>query len=241
MEKFVKEIYDLRPWYHDFKLLGIKTNFPPQKKYLFWGPKIRQTRTQMDQQQRKESVISKYIEAVLEDIQNKPDFSILDLFCADGYYGFYTQSHSPGSKLVGVDISEDDIKRCNTISSYLNLGQASFINDDVSHFVENCDSFDLVLCIGGLYHISDPKTLIQSLRKITKQYLIVQSAITIEHDDPYYYETPNPWFGTWGTLFTNSQLLGWLKEAGFKIIESTINKREDPNPQFIGASYVLLK
>ncbi len=241
MEKFIKEIYDLRPWYHDFKFLGIKTNFPPKKKYYFFGPETRQIRKHVDQQKRKESAISPFIKKSLDYIPNKSNLSVLDLFCSDGYYGFLTQKFCPDARLVGIDSNKDDIDRCRKMANFINLGPTSFIEDDVYHYVENCDSFDLILCTGGLYHIPDPLRLLKGLRKITKQYLVIQSAITVEHDDPDYFETPNPWFKTWGSLFTNTRLFSWVKESGFNILENCVNRREEPNPRYIGASNFLLK
>ena len=241
MKKFIKEIYDLRPWYHDFKALGIQTDFPPKKKFWIFGSKIRQTRTNMDQQKRKESVISPYIEMALDNIHDKSNISVLELFCSDGYYGFLTQKLCPGSTLVGVDINQEDINRCKLMSNYINHGPSTFIKDDVYHFVENADSFDLVLCFGGLYHITDPKRLLKGLRKITKQYLVVQSAITVKHDDPDYFESPNPWFRTWGALFTNKRLLRWAEEVGLAVLETQNDRKKKPNPSHVGASYALLK
>lgn len=158
-----------------------------------------------------------------------------------GYYGFLAQKFREGTRLVGVDRDKEDIERCKTMAHHLKSGPATFFEDDVYHFVENSDKFDLILCAGGLYHLPDPRRLLEGLRKITKQYLVVQSAITVEHDDPDYFERPNPWFKTWGSLFTNRRLLRWLDEAGFEVVESAVNSREHPNPDYVGACYALVK
>lgn len=244
MIRNIKEIYQLRPWYHDFKELGIKTNFPSKRKYLFWGPEIRQTRENMDQQVRKESVISKYIKMALKEIHIEKDsetVSILDLFCADGYYGFLAQRESLDSSLTGVDINEKDIFRCKVMSSYLKFGPTKFVHDDVLSYVMRSERHDLILCTGGLYHISDPEKLLRELRKITGKFLIVQSAITVQHNAPDYFESPNPWFGSWGTLFTHARLMAWIKNADFEILDSWVDSRSEPNPLFVGSSYAILR
>ena len=241
MEKFIKEIYDLRPWYHDFKKLGVSTNFHPKKKFFFFGPQVPQIRRSVHQQPRKESVIEPYIKNALEKIEEKSNLRILDLFCADGYYGFLTQKLCPNASLVGVDLNEEDLHRCKVIASHLKLGEAKFVKDDVYHFIENSEPFDLVLCFGGLYHIPNPKQLLEGLKLIIKHYLVVQTAITVEHDDPDYFEVPNPDFKTWGCWFTHSRFIRWVEEVGYEILESTWNKRNEPNPRYIGASFCLLK
>lgn len=240
-ERYIKEIYDLRPWYHNFDTFGVQTDFPPKKNFGFFGKKIRQTRRSMDQQPRKESVIAPYIQKVLDSIPNKNDLSVLDLFCSDGYYGFLVQKFCLGAKLTGVDKNMNDISRCKTMSCHLNLGPTNFVYDDVYHYAEMANQFDIVLCIGGLYHLSNPKRLLELLKRITGKYLIVQSAITVEHDNPDYFETPNPWFKTWGSLFTNTKLLQLINEVGFNIEVSAINRREPPNPKHIGAAYMILR
>jgi 2-polyprenyl-3-methyl-5-hydroxy-6-metoxy-1,4-benzoquinol methylase len=241
MEKFIQEIYEHRPWYHDFKALGIQTNFSPEKMDGIPDAQVRQTRKNMDQQARKESIIAPYIQMALDRIGDTSNISILDLFCADGYYGFLTQKLAPGSTLTGVDINGKDIKLCKIMASHLDLGPSTFVEDDVYHYVENSGEVDLALCTGGLYHIPDPRRLLDGLRKITEQYLIIQSAITVAHDDPDYYETPNPWFNGWGSLFTNARLLRWIDETGFNIIDSATNARAEPNPRKVGACYALVK
>ncbi len=240
MMKKIKEIYDFRPWYHDFGALGVQTNFHPEKRFGLIGKKVPQNCRSMKQQPRKESAITPYIHKVLDCVSSKDSLSILDLFCSDGYYGFFAQKHCKTAMLTGVDKNKKDIDRCRIISHHLNFGQTTFVCDDVYNYVETAKQFDVILCFGGLYHLSEPWRLLKSLRKITGQYLIVQSAITVEHDNPEYFETPNPWFRTWGSLFTNSKLLQMVQDAGFKVMANVTNKRKEPNPKYIGASYILL-
>lgn len=47
-------------------------------------------------------------------------------------------------------------------------------------FQDTCGPFDVVHCSGVLYHHPNPMLMIEALRKITRQYLILTSAITQE-------------------------------------------------------------
>ena len=201
MQEFVETIYRMRPWYHDFAELGVQTNFATEDGRL-------QNRDQMKQQARKQAVIGPFIKTALLDINQRENLSILDLFCADGYYGFLAQKMSPDSVLIGVDRNLEDIQRCWCMASHLRLGPVNFIQEDVYEYVERTRrTFDLVLCTGGLYHISDPPRLLRGLSRMARQYALIQSAVTSKHDDPNYFESPNPWFETWGSLFTHSRLM----------------------------------
>jgi SAM-dependent methyltransferase len=237
MSEFNDSIYRLRPWYHDFSALGVQTDFSK----LPGGPS--QNRDQMKQQARKERVIAPYITKALRELDRAgKTLTVLDLFCADGYYGLLVQKLSPDAVLVGVDSNPEDIQRCWTMGSILRLGPVNFIQRDVYEYVEASRlSFDLILCTGGLYHIPDPLRLLRGLHRLSNGYALIQSAVTSKHDDPGYYETPNPWFKTWGSLFTHSRLMRWIEEAGFEILESATDQREPPNTEGVGGSYALAK
>lgn len=236
MTQRVEAIYRLRPWYHDFAALGVQTRFEPD------ATGQPQNREHMKQQARKEKAIAPYVRTALAGIQSPESASVLDLFCADGYYGLLTQKLCPGATLIGVDRSAADIERCWCMASHLRLGPVNFLQSDVYEYVEQATRrFDLVLCFGGLYHLPDPYRLIAGLRRLTGQYLVLQSAIPVGQNDPDYHETPNPWFKTWGSCFSHERLLRWVRQAGFTILESTRDSREEPNPEGIGGSYLLAK
>lgn len=236
MAEFIEAIHRMRPWYHDFSALGVQTNFSSE------AATSGQNRDQMKQQARKEAVIAPYIQRALGDLSSREPLSVLDLFCADGYYGLLAQKLSPDAVLVGVDANPEDIQRCWTMASHLRLGPVHFVQRDVYEYVEGSGrSFDLILCTGGLYHIPDPLRLLKGLHRLTREYLLVQSAVTSKHDNPNYFEAPNPWFKTWGSLFTHSRLMRWIEEAGFEIQQMATDQREPPNPEGVGGSYALAR
>lgn len=240
MAKFIKEIYKLRPWYHDFGKLGIQTKFPPERKWKFFGSKVKGIRDSVKQQARKESVISEYIRRSLDALGNNFSPLILDLFCSDGYYGILTKQMCPSAKILGVDINKHDIYRAKIISKYLGFSDMDFIIEDVIEYVKNNrNKFDIIINTGGLYHISDPYGLLKSLKNVVGSYVVLQSAITVEHNNPEYFVTPRPGW-TWGSWFTHARLESWLSDLEYSITDCCVNEREGENPEKIGASYFLL-
>ena len=62
----------------------------------------------------------------------------------------------------------------------LGLPSVNCIIGDVMSLVESnsCPQFDVVHCSGVLYHMPDPLRLMAALRKITREYLILGSAVS---------------------------------------------------------------
>ena len=105
---------------------------------------------------------------------------VLDLFCANGAFSF--EAAMAGAKeVLGVEFSEErvacaqalaDIVREKTewcvpkfsVGSVYELGRM---------FTE---PFDVVMCLGGLYHIPDPPYVLDQIRALTGELLIVQTS-----------------------------------------------------------------
>ena len=124
--KFYKEIYGLRPWYHDFSSLGVQTNFenslPLKEKLCNWYRKkilskkikplnLRGYEYALNQKSKEEFILPYLQEAIARSQRYNNMLSFLEMFCADGYYSFYVKKNSH-LKVVGVDIFNSDIKRC---------------------------------------------------------------------------------------------------------------------------------
>ncbi|MCP5101623.1 MAG: hypothetical protein GY943_39265, partial [Chloroflexi bacterium] len=80
-----------------------------------------------------------------------------------------------------------------------------------------------------------------NLTKITKGYLVIQSAITLETEDPDYFVSPAPGWKH-GSRFTHDGLKKWLQEIGWEIIEEGRNELTG-NPRLTdrGSSYFLCR
>ncbi len=100
----------------------------------------------------------------------------------------------------------------------LGLEGISFRREDVRAFLEQSpESYDLVLCAGGLYHISDPVRLLQQLRTIARRYTVIQSVVTLETEDAGYFVEPAPGWQH-GCRFTHAWLGERLCEQGWRLL-----------------------
>ncbi|MGD7037443.1 class I SAM-dependent methyltransferase [Methylotuvimicrobium buryatense] len=111
---------------------------------------------------------------VTESVKGK---RVLDLFSANG--GFSIMAALAGAKeVVGVEFSEERIKCAQFIASTLKSDcKIEFIHGDV-YQIENYfdEPFDVVLCLGGLYHIADPAFVLRQIGGLTKERLLMQTS-----------------------------------------------------------------
>ena len=248
--KFIQEIYDLRPWYHDFQKLGLKTDFPTP---FFWSGEIIRTfaallRTSVRRlldfsrgkekknnvsflrtlqphrinQPQKETYLIPYLSRALEGLPEDP--VCLELFCADGYYSCLIARMKPKAVVVAVDRSRPDIQRARTAAKILGFDRVTFIPEDVFHFLQTAEAtFDLVICAGGLYHLTHPFQLLEELIRVTRGVLVIQSAVTMETEAADYFVTPAPGWKH-GSRFTHLGLKKGLEKAGWQILDQARNE-----------------
>jgi len=94
-----------------------------------------------------------------------PNSSILDMCAGGGEYAFYLASK--GHKVFACDLLEKHVNiMCGKPDASKLMGIEVVNALDLSRFDE--DSFDVVLCMGALYHLFDPtereKCIAESLR-----------------------------------------------------------------------------
>lgn len=73
---------------------------------------------------------------------------------------------SQGHKVVGIDFSEEAIKKSIQSAKYLNLqSRVDFLNYDFLNYISN-KQFDLILCLEVIEHILDEKKFLKKIRKM---------------------------------------------------------------------------
>ena len=103
--------------------------------------------------------------------------SVLDVGCWDGYFSF--ESEKKGAKEV---VSLDNPKfRWGGMDGYNFLhghykSNAKFVEGDVRNLEDSLKGkkFNVVICYGVLYHLSDPLVALINLFKTTNEYLIIE-------------------------------------------------------------------
>jgi tRNA (mo5U34)-methyltransferase len=101
---------------------------------------------------------------------------VLDLFCANGAFSLECM-RAGAREVVGMEFTSERVQCAQFIASTLNGKGPRFIIGDVYDLAKLFpEPFDVVLCLGGLYHIPDPPYVLTLIRALTKQKLIVQTS-----------------------------------------------------------------
>lgn len=169
-----------------------------------------------------------------------PSPSCLELFSADGYYSCHIKKLESTATVTGVELSKDHVRRATTMARRLDLGNVTFLRDDVWSFLEQTSAaYDLVLCAGGLYHITAPALLLEKVGRVARGYVVIQSVVTLETEDPSYFVRPAPGWQH-GCRFTHGWLRGQLTGLGWRIAsESRAELPGNPSLRDRGSSFLL--
>ena len=264
VQSVMAEAYRLRPWYHDFARLGLRTDFdefPPRpadrlrnmlrEARRAWGYanggrfSLRRALTPPPSSHRlnqgpKEAVLGPFLTRALAQLPEGP--RCLELFCADGYYSCVVSRARPDAPVTGIDRDPREIERARTAARLLGCSRATFVADDVPGFLEREGPlYDLVICAGGLYHLTEPRRLLERLGRRTAGFLVVQSVVTLESEDPRYFVSPAPGWRH-GCRFSHATLGRWLGELGWTVIAQDRNELPgNPRPADRGSSYFLCR
>jgi tRNA (mo5U34)-methyltransferase len=167
------EIQRLAPWFHNFELAdGIWTNNDGASP----GPDYPAKRWHL-------------IEPLLADlVQNK---TCLDVGCSSGFFSLKLKELG-ASDVLGVDLGEQLIalEQARYAARVLHL-DVRFEQVSVYELARLNQQFDIVLFMGVLYHLRHPLLALETLRKVCRGVLIVQS-ITTSHNTTSAKDQPIP-------------------------------------------------
>lgn len=97
---------------------------------------------------------------------------IVDLGCLEGGYSVEFARH--GYDVLGIEVRDINIERCNAVAADLNLPNLRFVQDDVRN-VAAYGEFDVAFCCGLLYHLDAPVSFLMELGRITRKVLILNT------------------------------------------------------------------
>lgn len=92
-----------------------------------------------------------FIEGVLAQIPQKEKFHVIDFGCGKAYltfalYDFLTRLRQIEAVIIGLDLKEDVIKRCQNLSKKLSYGNLTFQQGNIENYQEK-GPIDLVVCL----------------------------------------------------------------------------------------------
>jgi tRNA (mo5U34)-methyltransferase len=157
---------------------------------------------------------------LLEPHFDLKDKKVADIGCNNGYYMFRMLKQNP-KKIVGFDPSPLFKTQFDFINHYI---KSDIIYEmlGVEHLDIYDEKFDIIFCLGVLYHRSDPVSTLKSLKKgLEKDGILYLDTFMIDGDDEIsltpkktYSKIPNIYF-----VPTIPTLKNWSQRAGFKDVE----------------------
>ena len=169
---------------------------------------------------------------LLEPYFNLKDKCVADIGCNNGYYLFRMLEQKP-KKLVGFDPSIHYKAQFDFINHFIKAPiEFELLGIEHLPFYEN--KFDVIFCLGVLYHRTDPINALKALKNsLNKDGYLILDTFMIDGDEPYvltpenrYSKIPNVYF-----IPTIKALENWCKRAKFSKFEVLEIKKTDTSEQ----------
>lgn len=169
---------------------------------------------------------------LLEPHFNLEDKIVGDIGCNNGYYLFRILSHKP-KKLIGFDPSALYYSQFQFINRFVK-SEIVYELLGVEHVEFYEHKFDVLFCLGVLYHRSDPVGMLKSLFKgLEKGGELILDTFMIDGEDEValtpagkYSKIPNIYF-----VPTVPALKNWCLRAGFESVEVLATMVTESNEQ----------
>ncbi len=144
------------------------------------------------------SAIGRRVVRAVCDIAHRPltGLRVLDLACAHGHYSF--EMAKLGAQVLGIEGRESWLTQARQTQQELALANLEFVQDDVRNLSkEKYGEFDIVLCLGILYHLDAPDVFdfLGNVADVCRDFAIVETHIAVTPD------AMHAWRGKqyWGT------------------------------------------
>ncbi|NIP30177.1 MAG: methyltransferase domain-containing protein [Candidatus Dadabacteria bacterium] len=125
--------------------------------------------------------------------------TVLDVGCAEGFFCFEAKKRN-ADEVTGIDLDNDKLSVAKTFSTVLDLPvefkQGSFDT------IDNLGTFDYIICLNILHHVTDPIYVINKLINMTRKTLILEVAdLTMGIADIGRKRKSKAMLGWWGPIF----------------------------------------
>lgn len=111
---------------------------------------------------------------------------VLDLGCNAGFWSLRAIGHDC-DYVLGIDGRQEHIDQANFVFDVKEIDKSRYdflagnvFEEDLSRF----GSFDVVLCLGLMYHVSKPLELIESISQVNTDVLVIDTALS-QVNGPY--------------------------------------------------------
>ncbi|WP_448573392.1 class I SAM-dependent methyltransferase [Trichothermofontia sp.] len=124
----------------------------------------------------------RWLTQIVADIARRPwtQLRILDLACLEGWYAI--ECALQGAEVVGIEGRKASVEKARLVKDIHRLDRLTFYQDDVRNLsVANYGQFDVILCLGILYHLDAPDVFafIEQLAACCRGFAIVDTHISL--------------------------------------------------------------
>jgi hypothetical protein len=133
---------------------------------------------------------------IVSDAASEPleTIRLLDLACHEGIYAIEFARH--GANVLGIEGRETHVEKAMFVKDALSLNNVAFVQDDVRNLSKDkYGSFDVVLCLGILYHLDVPDVFqfIERIGEVCDDIAIIDTLIAPGPTLPYVYDGTRYW------------------------------------------------
>ena len=178
------------------------------------------------------------VDNIIETIDLKHDFKILDYGCGTGLIGFGLSNET--NTVIGMDYSIGMVEKFNSKAKELGFTNISAIQHNINEQELPQNEFDLIAISMTLHHIKDTEMFIKKAKSALKNggYLCINDLV--KEDGTFHDEHKNEGVEHFG--YDKEELCNLIKNNGFEIIEYKIvytdhrNNKDYPIFQIIAKS-----
>jgi SAM-dependent methyltransferase len=133
---------------------------------------------------------------MIYDIACKPmeSLRVLDLGCLEGLYALELASH--GAEVLGIEGREANVEKARFAKEACGLDNLEFVKDDVRNLGKRkYGEFDVVLCLGILYHLDTPDVFafLEAMADVCRGFLIIDTHISLAPHKSCIYKDKEYW------------------------------------------------
>jgi predicted RNA methylase len=214
--------------YHDFSWIGLKTGHQSEKFAANQDAKAR--------------VICAYLLLAMAKCRDTGDseVSVAELFCADGFYAMFARRFG-ADRVVGYDNDRDGyLANAMALRDAMAMDRVEFVRTDVESISDE-ERFSIVANVGGIYHTSEPRAVIEKSYAMARRFLILQNVVSMATSADDYLARPAPGW-TWGNRFSRQSFDRLIRDLGYKVIDQSFNELTgNARPEDRGSVYYLIE
>jgi SAM-dependent methyltransferase len=162
---------------------------------------------------------------VLDLMAIEPDENILDLGCGAGWLARLLSERVPEGRVVGVDISDEMVRRAR--KNYVDLENTMFVLGGADEIPWDANFFTKAISVESAYYWPEPRAGLRELLRVLREGGSAWILINYYRDNAHCHQWGEH-FATPAHLLSAEEWAGMLREAGFADV--TYRRIPDPTP-----------